>query len=148
MRSARTTPLRTSRTRSCELKNVCERSPRQRSIHLKSSDARSAEKAESRKAERAVNEECFEVIIAARGKIADLEGIRKVESDEGTLAESAAKSLSVGGTMPGQSMRKIFFVRDTYCQTFVSPGMGAALHTCAARTETSCASRAIQPRNQ
>ena len=33
----------------------------------------------------------------------------------------------VSDTTPGQSIRKIRFIRAMYCQTFVSPGIGAAL---------------------
>lgn len=32
-------------------------------------------------------------------------------------------------TTPGQSMRKMRFMRVMYCHTLVSPGMGATLHT-------------------
>ena len=34
-----------------------------------------------------------------------------------------------GYTTPGQSIKKILLKRVMYCQTFVSPGMGATLHT-------------------
>ena len=33
-------------------------------------------------------------------------------------------------TTPGQSMRKMRFISVMYCHTFVSPGIGATLHTC------------------
>lgn len=32
-------------------------------------------------------------------------------------------------TTPGQSIRKILLVKVIYCQTFVSPGIGATLQT-------------------
>jgi hypothetical protein len=34
-----------------------------------------------------------------------------------------------GGTIPGQSIKYIRFIKVTYCQTFVSPGMGATVAT-------------------
>jgi hypothetical protein len=33
----------------------------------------------------------------------------------------------VSDTTPGQSIKKMRFIKAIYCQTFVSPGMGAAL---------------------
>jgi hypothetical protein len=39
-----------------------------------------------------------------------------------------------GGTTPGQSTRYTFLVSVMYCHTFVSPGIGAALHTFFARS--------------
>jgi signal recognition particle receptor subunit beta len=46
---------------------------------------------------------------------------------------TARKTVSKGVplyTTPGQSMRKMRFMSVMYCQTFVSPGTGATLHTC------------------
>ena len=43
---------------------------------------------------------------------------------EGTFLTSLSP---VSDTTPGQSIRNIRFMSAIYCQTFVSPGMGAAL---------------------
>ena len=40
---------------------------------------------------------------------------------------SSVSDAPVGYTMPGQSMRKMRFMSVMYCQTLVSPGMGATL---------------------
>src|SRR6266498_3515358 len=42
---------------------------------------------------------------------------------------SSSVSLLLGGTTPGQSIRYIRFINVMYCQTFVSPGMGATVQT-------------------
>jgi hypothetical protein len=42
---------------------------------------------------------------------------------------SSGESVMEGGTIPGQSMRYIRFINVMYCQTFVSPGMGAVVQT-------------------
>lgn len=43
------------------------------------------------------------------------------------FSTSSVSEAPVGNTMPGQSMRKMRFMRVMYCHTFVSPGMGATL---------------------
>ena len=42
---------------------------------------------------------------------------------------SVSESVADGGTIPGQSIRKMRRMRVMYCQTFVSPGMGATVQT-------------------
>mmetsp|Transcript_17689 Transcript_17689/g.25054 ORF Transcript_17689/g.25054 Transcript_17689/m.25054 type:complete len:307 (+) Transcript_17689:386-1306(+) len=42
---------------------------------------------------------------------------------------SSVSESPVSNTIPGQSIRKIRFINVIYCQTFVSPGIGATLQT-------------------
>ena len=52
----------------------------------------------------------------------------QVKPDQSIGYDVKVTSLSpVSDTTPGQSIRKIRFIRAIYCHTFVSPGIGAAL---------------------